>query len=221
MNTTWIIEIGVENPHYNRYDHLGYVNKIFETRVLACNYVMDKLLPSKEGGSTGKFECFLRDNRSFTMRANLMQTMHINPEKYNWTSPYNTLSTIEESSEDPDRTYVLEVQAFPHDKNVCSGFCHVGYVDWLFESRQLAGEFYHRMYPDYRDINRDGNWTSDWAAVDGLRCVVREYANECTDIRWCRPLVAGQERRVERMNKAIRRENDLADNWSRVTVYVK
>jgi hypothetical protein len=51
----------------------------------------------------------------------------------------------------------LEAQSYVRGE----GFVHVGYVDWLFKTKKEAGEFYHRMYPDHRDINRDSKWVSD------------------------------------------------------------
>ena len=57
-------------------------------------------------------------------------------------------------------------------------FIHVGYVNFVFESRQEAAEFYYEQYPGHRSINRDGNWTSDWSAYDGLRYIVVRYTGQ-------------------------------------------
>lgn len=99
--------------------------------------------------------------------------------------------------------WILEAQSYMKGE----GFIHVGYVAWGFKTKKAAGEFYHRMYPDMRDINRDGKWTSDWSPIDNLRYIVRPLERESMEIVRCREVLPGQKDRLVRMNKAIRIEN--------------
>lgn len=108
--------------------------------------------------------------------------------------------------------WILEVQSYVGSGDILErGFVHVGYIDWLFKTQKDAGEFYHSLYPDYRNINRDGNWTSDWDFTNNLRYVVRPYAHECINISRCREVCEGQKEFIVQLNDTIRSERDYTD----------
>lgn len=106
------------------------------------------------------------------------------------------------------RRYVMEAQMYT---NSYPKFLTVGYVDFIFDTRAEAHEFYYDQYPGMRSINRDENYISDWSPVDGLRYLVVPYTGQDTKVRTeAYPICIAA---LERMDREVRVKNFHPDRY--------
>lgn len=109
-----------------------------------------------------------------------------------------------------DQKYILLAQSFQGG----GIFVNVGYVDWLFSSKEEASKFYLRHQPNMRAINAHDTRTSDWHPVTRLRfCVVEPGRGTSTSIEHCRECLQGQKDALIALNEAVRQENNKNKDW--------
>ena len=79
--------------------------------------------------------------------------------------------------------YVLEVQRYDVDANNthpewCGRCEHIGYMNYIFETKQKACDYYDKYNPHLRSLNAHNTWRSDWDPDTKLLYVVREHNSE-------------------------------------------
>jgi hypothetical protein len=83
--------------------------------------------------------------------------------------------------------YVFEVQKMYYELNnnnnevIPKSWC-VGHVNKVFETREEAEEYYEKLNPHMRPINKYKNWISDFDPETRLGYLIQEYSNQVLNI---------------------------------------
>ena len=79
--------------------------------------------------------------------------------------------------------YILEVQKFHSDGHKLhpewlGKFEHIGYMNFIFKTKQKACEYYDKHNSHMRSLNAHKEWCSDWDPKTWLMYIVREHFYE-------------------------------------------
>jgi hypothetical protein len=113
-------------------------------------------------------------------------------------------------------SYILEVQKFNPTGHLSQSewngkSTHVGYMNIVFKTKNLACEYYDMYNPTLRPLNSHHTYRSDWNRDTHLMYVVREYGNEYLSIP---PFEEKENEKENEKNLVI--EQFIADNINKV-----
>lgn len=80
-------------------------------------------------------------------------------------------------------SFILEVQRYDtNENNIHPEWCgrceHIGYMNYVFKTKQAACDYYDKHNPHMRSLNAHNTWRSDWDPDTKLLYVVREHYAE-------------------------------------------